>query len=387
MNVGTIPEWMFKTPGPVGYPSDPAASDYSYEQGTGAQLRDPSGRQFAQYEARVFEWFSKGGFTDEHGKFHRSGYHFKIAYWGVLNEPTIEHSLTVQQYTRIYDAVTHAIKQIDPKIQFLGPEMAVYSKIWAKYFLNPRNHRKGTPLDWISLHNYPIGTNTPSLWQSQYFTGAQAYGWPASSFAGQLRQLIAIRNRLSPRTKLALDELGTFDVGPGSPTTAAGPYSAFDPLFWVASGANWASTFITAERLGIQLISMTQMLGYPTQSESTTMVNWSTGRPNAHYWTLKLIDDNFGPGDQLVATRSGSSEIAAQAAETPSGRKVLLVNTSDSTVTVPIPNGVPPTRARVRTVDQVSGENPPRRLHVARGAVTLKPFATAVIALANPRSR
>jgi len=72
-------------------------------------------------------------------------------------------------------------------------------------------------------------------------------------------------------------------------------------------GANWAANFITCEQLGIQLVSMTQMLGYPDESESTTMINWETGRANAHYWTLKLVNDNFGPGDKLLATSSSSS--------------------------------------------------------------------------------
>jgi len=112
VNIGTIPEWMFKTPKPVGYPRDPGATDYNYEQGTGLQLTDPSGRQFAQYQARVFAWFTKGGFTDELGRYHSSGYHFKIDDWGVLNEPTFEHSIRVQQCTRIYDAVTTAITRI-----------------------------------------------------------------------------------------------------------------------------------------------------------------------------------------------------------------------------------------------------------------------------------
>jgi Glycosyl hydrolases family 39 len=387
VNVGTIPEWMFKTPTPVSYPSGAGSADYNYEQGTGSQLRDPSGRQFARYEARVFEWFTKGGFRDELGTYHRSGYHLRIAYWGVLNEPTLEHDFTMPQYVRIYDAVAAAIKRIDPRVQFIGPELSAYSKAWAEYFLNPRNHRRGTPLDWFSVHNYPIGGNAPSAWQAQYFTGPELYGAPSGLFAGQLRQLIGIRNRLSPHTKIALDELGTFDVAGGSPTASTAAYSTYNPLYWVASGANFAANFITAERLGISLISMTQMLGYPTQSESTTMVNWNTGQPNAHYWTLKLINENFGPGNRLVPTRSSSSAILAQAVSSKAGRKVLLVNTSDSSVRVTAPSGMGSSPLRVTVVDERSGQNPPRRERLSHGTFTLAPFATAVVSSARSSHR
>ncbi len=379
VNIGTIPEWMFKTSAPVSYPDDPGATDYNYEQGTGLQLRDPSGRQFAQYEAHVFEWYTKGGFTDELERYHRSGYHFKIDYWGVLNEPTLEHGFTVQQYTRIYDAVTATIKRIDPKIQFIGPELAVYSKDWAEYFLNPRNHRKSTPLDWFSLHNYPIGGNTPTMWQAEFFTGPLVFGAPSDRFAQQLRELISIRDRLSPHTKIALDELGTFDLAGGSPASTTARYSVYNPLYWVASGANFASNFMTAERLGIQLISMTQMLGYPDQSESTTMVNWNTGQPNAHYRVLELINDDFKPGDALVATKSSSPLVLALAAESRSGRKVLLVNSSHVSVRVVVRVGTKGSSSTVSVVDQHSGEQPPRTENVLHGTLTLAPFATAVV--------
>ena len=33
------------------------------------------------------------------------------------------------------------------------------------------------------------------------------------------------------------------------------------------------------------------------------MVDWDTGRPNARWQLLKLIHDNFGPGDTLVSTQ------------------------------------------------------------------------------------
>jgi hypothetical protein len=87
LTLSTIPEWMFKTPKPVAYPADPEKLFYDYEQGT--ELRDPTCREVADYYARVVSWYANGGFTDELGKWHSSGHHYKVDYWGVLNEPDI----------------------------------------------------------------------------------------------------------------------------------------------------------------------------------------------------------------------------------------------------------------------------------------------------------
>jgi len=90
VNIGTIPRWMFRVP-EVKVPTDPAATFYSYTEGTsGDKLKDPTGKQFAEYQARIYEWYTKGGFTDEIGRYHKSGYHFKIDYWGILNEPDLK---------------------------------------------------------------------------------------------------------------------------------------------------------------------------------------------------------------------------------------------------------------------------------------------------------
>src|SRR5436309_1217261 len=73
LNFSTIPQWMYKTEKPVTYPADPIQVTWDYEQGT--ELRDPSMKEVAGYYARLLSWYTKGGFTDELGKRHESGYH------------------------------------------------------------------------------------------------------------------------------------------------------------------------------------------------------------------------------------------------------------------------------------------------------------------------
>jgi hypothetical protein len=384
INIGTIPRWMFKVP-PVEIPKDPASSSYIYVEGTrGELLKDPTGQEFAEYQARVFHWYTQGGFTDEIGKYHKSGYHFKINYWGVLNEPPLENKISVEVYTRVYDAVTKAIHKIDPKVQFFGPEITGGRALFTfeKYFLNPKNHDPDAPpVQWFSLHNYVIADNSPATWQEQFFTAPKnRWGATASGFSDLLSKILQIRDELSPNTKIAIDELGTFDsVKPEDDAAqAAEPYRAYNPLYWVASGANWAADFVAAEKLGIELVSMSQLVGAPTQSESCSMINWDTAHPNAHYWVLSLIHHHFGPGDKLVATESSSPNLLAQASRTPSGRKVLLINTSNHVLQVNLSSAFSGSVLRMDVVDKASGEQPPRREHIRSSRITLAPFAVAV---------
>jgi len=146
----------------------------------------------------------------------------------------------------------------------------------------------------------------------------------------------------------------------------------------VASGGNWAVNFIAAEQLGIPIISMTQMLGYETQSPSTTMLDWENGKPNAHYWVLKLVAGNFGPGDKLIATHRSSPDVVSQASITPKGRRILLVNTTNRTVTVDLSGAFKAGAVRAEIVDEASGEQAPRKETVMGVKISLAPFATAV---------
>ncbi len=103
LNFSTIPAWMFKTDQPVTYPDDPNQADWKYTQGT--ELRDPSMKELGDYYARLVSWYSKGGFTDELGKKHDSGYHYPVPWWEIFNEVEFEHNTTPEQYTARYDAV------------------------------------------------------------------------------------------------------------------------------------------------------------------------------------------------------------------------------------------------------------------------------------------
>jgi hypothetical protein len=226
-------------------------------------------------------------------------------------------------------------------VQFFAPEVSGAEIAWAKYFLDPKNHAPDAllPLEYFSFHNYVNAQNDPSAWSDKYFTDPDhgpGDGASADAFKQRIEMVMKIRDQLSPKAKVIVDEMGTSDiVKPTEESCRANElYKAYNRLCRNATGANWAVNFINAENLGLPLISLSQMVGYPTQCPSVAMFDYTTAKPNAHYRALWLINRNFGPGDRLTVTNCLTANVAAQAAITPKSRRILLVNTTDQAIAV-----------------------------------------------------
>jgi hypothetical protein len=362
MNFSTIPAWLFKTDKPVTYPADPNQVIWDYTQGS--ELRDPTGRELGDYYGRLVSWYVNGGFADENDVRHESGYHFKLPVWEVLNEPEGEHQTAVEQYTARYDAIVEGIRRVSPDTKFMGLALETprNDPRFFEYFLNPANHKPGIPLDYISYHFYAVPTASQTIADWQYTFFDQAEG-----FLVAVRYIESIRNRLSPRTKTDLDELGAILADESKP---------IPPAYWNLAGALYAYLYIELARLEIDIVGESQLVGYPTQFPTVSMMDWITNKPNARFWVLKLIKDSFHPGDKLVETSISSSDLAAQAFVTPSGRKLLLVNKRDSEIEVPLEDA---DNAGVLTVDVEAGERPARSVKPIEGKLKLQPFAVAVV--------
>lgn len=376
LNFSTIPQWMFKTEKPVSYPADPDEVFWNYTQGT--ELRDPSMKELAGYYARLVSWYTRGGFVDELGKRHDSGHHFKIDYWEVWNEIDYEHSMTPQQYTARYDAVVEAIRKVAPEMKFVGLALASPSKApqFFEYFLDPQHHKPGIPLDVISYHFYatPGPDQSPEVQQFTFFE-------QTDHFLDVVRFIESIRQRLSPHTRTAIDELGSISADDGAQGQPGHVVQPIPNSHWNLSGAMYAYLFAELAREGIEVAGESQLVGYPTQYPSVSMVDWNTGQPNARYWVLKLLHDNFGPGDKLVATGNASPFVYAQAFLTRDGRrKVLLINKRDRMAEFSLPGGA---GAHEAYVDQTTAFHPPASAQLNGDVITLRGLAVAVVTLAK----
>ena len=397
VSLATIPAWMFKTDKAVGYPKDVDRADFAYGF-RGTELRDPSAEQLAAYEARVFSWYTQGGFTDEWGEYHRSGYHFDIPWWGVLNEPEAEHFTSPEHYVQRYDAIVSAIHKVDSKVKFLALSLCCWNEgpEYLEYFLDAAHHRPGTPVDMIGYHFYanlppgrPIGE-----WQSIAFE-------KADDFIAHVRYLEAIRKRLSPATKVDVDELG-LDVDQDGDRP---PVRAPD-VYWNLGAAYDSYLFLWLARLSIDILTASHFMGSDGFSPMQSMMNWRTGRPNARYRARALLNRHFGAGDRWVATRYVDphlrqtlrelelrdlphlfpevfqpKDLAVQAMTTNAGRRILLINKTANAVDVDLQGAGRTIWAEM--IDERSGDVPARREELKGSVLHLRRFAVAVVVIAG----
>ncbi len=106
-------------------------------------------------------------------------------------------------------------------------------------------------------------------------------------------------------------------------------------------GRCFAYLFGELTRMGIDVVGESQLVGYPSQFPSVTMLDWNTGEPNARYWALKVLRDNFGPGDRIVESKIDGAAVYGLAVVRGDGqRRLLLVNRRDRPVEVTVPGAV-----------------------------------------------
>lgn len=377
LNFSTIPAWMFKTDKPVTFPDDPNQVIWTYTQGT--ELRDPSMKEAAQYFARLLSWYTRGGFTDESGKRWESGHHYRVAYWEVLNELELEHQWTPEAYARFYDTVVAEMRKVDPDLKFVGLALADPGNHpeQFEYFLNPAHHQAGISLDFISYHFYAQPTSDQDLHNWQYTFFDQAAG-----FLKTVRFVETIRKHYSPSTRTDLDELGVILPEDLKEIDHPGYVARPEPTgYYNLAAAMYAYLYLESAKLGIDVIGESQLVGYPSQFPSVSMMDYNTAQPNPRFWVLKLLKDSFGPGDSLAETSVSGSDLAAQGFATKRGKRLLLVNKRDHPTTVTLADGFDIDGTRVTFVAPSTGNTEAVTEAVTGRALVLQPFEVAVLAI------
>lgn len=330
VNLEMTPDWMYApNPSIDNDPRGPIARVFTIRK----LLVTP--REFGEYYARVLSWWEKGGFTDEFGQWHSSGHHFKIPYWEVLNERN-HAGMTAEEYTALYDATVEAIKAVDPDIKFVGLALAhpwAYPRYFT-YFLNPKNHKPGVSLDVISYHFYAkYGPADPPA--AQVATTFDQ----ATAFIDNIKYINAIRDLLSPRTRVMINELGTI-IGTEAPQVPWPPERLADVAFHLRiSAAMYAYLYGNMAELGVESAGQSSMGiagGHVGAYSALSMLNAGTAAPNIRYKVAKLLMAEFPPGSKIVNSYTGIGvwrnpfPVYVQPYVTPDGmRKVLIVNKMD----------------------------------------------------------
>lgn len=376
MTFSVIPQWMFRTDVPVPVPDDPREIMWLYQQGS--ELRDESLDELAGYYRRLLEWYTRGGFVDEWGLWHGSGHHYDFAWWEVLNEPDVEHRMTPESYTRRYDAIVEALHAVDPSLRFVGLSLSTTrgNARWAEFFLDENNHRPGVPIDAISYHFYGwVKLDTTKTPFADVFEQADL-------FLDDVLRIEEIRTRLRPEVRTTVDEAGAVAHEERLQPEPDYVQPPIPDTFWNLSAALFGYLYAGLSRLGIESIGESALAQYPGQFPSATMLDWTTGEPNARYWVLKMLVDELGPGDAIVQTDVVGPSLHAQAYVKPDGRRrLLLVNTAAWPVVVAgLPRG-----ADALVVDQPHGATLPAPLALPKdGTLELKAHAVALVRAAAP---
>ncbi|WP_181157529.1 hypothetical protein [Microbacterium sp. MYb62] len=380
-NFATIPHWMFVGGDQVDIGPDRDHIHWDYEQGE--QFRDETLEEVADYFFRIASWYIAGGFVDELGVRHESGHRYRFAQWEVLCEPDLNRRMTPETYTRLYDAVVTRLRTLDPEMTFVGLSLSHvhHDPEYFWYFLDPANHAPGIPLDAFSVHFYaspdivnpfgPEGNPPPAHWETAFFT-------QADGFIEQLRYIRSIADRLSPDTRMLLNEIGTY------PSDVMNPSPSIPSEYWPLSATVQSYLWARSLEIGADLFGVAEFNGYPGMIPGTSLVDWETGEPNARYRALKLLVDSVRLGDVIAPTTTGypgfpDARVHAQAFTGADGaRAVVLVNKRGVPVDVEVADWSG--SSTLRSVDVISGDHEPHEREMTEGRLTLEPHATAVLA-------
>jgi hypothetical protein len=262
-------------------------------------------------------------------------------------------------------------------MKFVGMALAAPADLpqYFEYFLDRRHHQPGIPLDMISYHFYAWITAKAAKdgsWEDTVFD-------QTGKFLATVKRIEAIRQCLSPQTATAIDELGVIHYQDGGQGQPGYVFEPFPVSYWNLCAAPFAFLYGELAKLGIEMVGESALMQMPGFYPSVTMMDWETGRPNARYWALKLLRENFGPGDKLVMTSSGSPGVYAQAFLARDGkRKLLLVNTRNKPAELHIAGAA---GGKKEAVDQATGFNPPASVQLDSDKLELKGLAVQVITL------
>jgi len=171
------------------------------------------------------------------------------------------------------------------------------------------------------------------------------------------------------------------DMVQGEPNHVEKP---IPPAYWNLSGALYAYLYVQLAQLGVDVVGESQLVGFPSQFPSVSMVDWTNGKPNARLTILELIKHNLGPGDDLAETEVRSNgipedadAIVAQAYTTGGERKLLLINERNREVLVELPK-----ECAGSTLQTIGGASPDLvKQQVGDTKLRLLPFSVSIVRL------
>ena len=199
----------------------------------------------------------------------------------VLNEPDLEHDLSPEVYSKLYDAVVTAVHQgvaadeVRQHLEFLRRRASRHDRLLPRPQASPAGN-------FSRLHFLSFLRSAGVPKKRFQFIPTRCFD-QADRFLEVVGYVETIRKRLSPKTGTMVDEIGTMlptDWDQGKPGYVFKPIA---PAYWNLSAAVYAYVFAGLARQGIDVATESLIPGYPGQFPSIAILDWNTGAPNARY--------------------------------------------------------------------------------------------------------
>lgn len=320
MNVKFAPDWMWAC-----YPNSIGVNG---TQGVGA-VKDLTFNTFAQYMARLVDYYNKGTMTTEQGVTinNPSGTAHKITYWELWNEPDLNNEtpcapsngfgLTYQQYTTMWNAVTAAMLAEDSSLKFVGPATAGAqfgsSQTTGNQYVDYLMTNSVTKPTALSFHGYGYWDNTVS--DKWVFDGDNSD--PANNCCGGITDFVNGVNGIHssyPTLPIWLTEVNV-NADWGNDTHKR-PWSEF-------AAAWWGAMFAQGAPINVGIIHQYDAL----DDVQFGLININNGNTFISYHVFALLNQYFPPGSTIISSSSDTSGVLSLAVKTPSGHiSVLVVN-------------------------------------------------------------
>ncbi len=282
-------------------------------------LLDQTFQQFAQYCVQLVEYYNTGGFTDSQGVLHKSPSPYPITWWGIFNEPNINH-LTSSQYTQLYNTVVPAMLKADPNIKFVAIELSDFGN-QPQSFLPTFVAGVTAQVNAVATHYYATC--------NQKDTDQTLMNAIPQTFVAHLQY---IRQEMQTNPALAslpiwVTENNVNADYSNNGISACNPPNAFvtDPRGTDAFFAAWRpyefSQFVNSGA------DVTMLYHWDFDADAQFgEVNSSTGAPYLSYWVDQALGAYFPPtADQLPIVSTQTSDVELLAAQRPDGSITVLV--------------------------------------------------------------
>ena len=315
MNIKYAPDWQWTCATP--------------QTGQAGTIKDMTFQAYADYMARLVNYYNKGSMTTENGTVitNPSGVSHRITYWEPWNEPdlnnetpcapTTGNGLTPSEYVIMWNAVTTSMLQVDASLKFVGPATAGSqfgsSTTTGNQYVDMLMTNSSIKPAALSFHGYGYWDNTVT--DKWIFDGDNTE--PATNCCGGVADLkngIAHLHAKYPTVPIWLTEVNV-NADWGNDVYKR-PSSEF-------AAAWWGTLFQQTAPLNAGIIHQYDVVDGPQFG----LIDDQTGNAYISYYAFMMLNQAFPQGSTILSSSSSQDGVLSLAAKKPDGTiSIMVVN-------------------------------------------------------------